>query len=485
MSKISIDMSLLKYYVKLRHHRCGIVEGVRSLATRNSGLIFRVGDAPGMSDFSGKEARIAFENKMLDDLGQEPNESNRELLTLILETPWEIYMCLLYVEIENYLAISKKHTSLTYKPLEVCLSENPELFQSLKEVRNSILHPLKILTLRETKPIFINAALQVASSPMFVLASIQNLIDNYLEWLQSVLDGCLAAELANGSDEETYEFLRRYPNMFASRLIDNRESELKSVTAQWLVQMRNSFESIALNVKPNYNLTRAQKTRLAQWEHALDALALPLPERPNPRSESNSQTPIPLPVQWIDWIPLPPTASQSSGKLQALPEYLQRGQSGFIDLLVSSLILANGCLITLFSDLAYSSPGTVHSEESIYLSLVEDIENAETDEAFRHIEMRTSPFFVALALLADPLKHYKQVTTSKPELKRGAIDELISDDRLATYNTFRNVAFHVPDDRTSSHKAFRALLEETSFLSSYLRIMNCLLLFYLPNTSAT
>lgn len=127
----SIGSSLLDYYSKLREHRCRITEGIRVIAFRNMDHLTaaeRYVDARKPSD---EEYYIRVQDKMPSDQGLEQTLTQRWLLASTTWVPWEIYVCLLYVEIENYIEISQKHTSLVYKPLEEYLVSHDAMIQSL------------------------------------------------------------------------------------------------------------------------------------------------------------------------------------------------------------------------------------------------------------------------------------------------------------------------------------------------------------------
>ena len=116
-SVVSVDLDLMKYYAKLRDHRCGITEGIRIIAFRNMDHLSRVGTQLSTTDLADEASRIRIQNKMLEDQGLECSHMNRWLLGMATWVPWEIYMCLLYAEIENYTVISQKLPSLKFPAL--------------------------------------------------------------------------------------------------------------------------------------------------------------------------------------------------------------------------------------------------------------------------------------------------------------------------------------------------------------------------------
>ena len=104
-----------------------------------------------------------------------------------------------------------------------------------------------------------------------------------------------------------------------------------------------------------------------------------------------------------------------------------------------------------------------------------------TIDDYRRAELRTSPFIVAQALLAEPLRLYKQITSDRPELKREEIEQRVRGEVLATLLRLRNVVFHVPDDRTDLLKAESNFLRKASAMGDYREIFGGLWRFYIPD----
>ena len=105
----------------------------------------------------------------------------------------------------------------------------------------------------------------------------------------------------------------------------------------------------------------------------------------------------------------------------------------------------------------------------------------ETAEDYQRAEVRISPGIVALALLAEPLRLYKQVTLDKPELSREEVDRRIQGDALETFARLRNIVFHVPDERTDMLEAESDFFDKASSLMDYRELIGSLLSFYLPD----
>ena len=167
----SIDTHLLKYYVKLRDHRCGITEGIRVIAFRNIDHLSRAGEQLGVANTSDETSRILVQDKMLEDQGLEQIHINRLLLGWATWIPRELYMSLLGAEIEHYMSVSHEHTTLVYAPLENYLASHQALIQSLNEVRHALLHPLKETTHQENLRQFMEDAGRAAPDPLVALGT--------------------------------------------------------------------------------------------------------------------------------------------------------------------------------------------------------------------------------------------------------------------------------------------------------------------------
>ena len=401
-SVASIDTSLLKYYVKLRDHRCGITEGIRVIAFRNADHMIRSREQLGVKDTSDDASRVHVQDKMLEDQGLEKTDNNRWLLELATSVPWEIYMCLLYAEIEHYRTVSHKHKALVYTPLADHLALHPHLVQSLREVRDSLLHPLKETTHKENLQRFTEDAGRAGPGPVPALVTMENLIDDYLEWFRTSLIESLADEISKQPDEEIFEFNRRHVNRLTNMIANSESLEARIATKKLLDEWQESDESLALNVQPDFVLSTSQRRRVSQWEKVMDTLALPLPERPYLKSRASVQTPIHRELS--SFIPAPPTEGQPAWTGQALPEYLQRNRSGFIGLLVRSVMIYNEPYTAIVADFEAKSPNKFRADilnsDEMVREFVQGLLPLETREDIRRAEMRTSPSTVAMALLA-------------------------------------------------------------------------------------
>ena len=447
----------------------------------------RAGEKLGISKASDEASQILIQNKMMEDQGVDKTESNRWLLGLATWVPWEIYMCLLYAEVEHYVKVSRQHPSLSYAPIEDYMASHDAVVDSLREVRYSILHPLKQTTTEINLRRFLEVSGQIAPDPLLPLVALQNSIDDYLEWFRDSLGESIVDEMVSHSDDEIYEFNRIRMDRVTSFVPKTESAEVKAAARKWLDGLQESTASLGLNVGAHVALTSSQQRRIERWDRTTDTLAKPLPQRPYLKSGASVQTPVHR--EWWSFVPASPAEGQPAWTGDELPEYVQRNRSGFIDLLVRSLIIANepytATVSGFESTYADRSRADVLSSDHAVQELVQDILTRETNGSIQQAELLTSPMAVSVALLAEPLRVYMQVTSTRHELKRGEIESRVGVDSLAAFLRHRNVVFHVPDDRTDVFKASEEFHSKLPSLGFYREIVGELFRFYLRNPTGT
>ena len=362
------------------------------------------------------------------------------------------------------------------------------MVQSLREVRDILLHPLKETTYEENLEKFMNDAKQTAPDPMIALVRLQNLVDDYLEWFRDALAESLADEISRQSDEEIFEFDQRHTERISQAIDKTTNAGAKTATRKMLDGWLETTKSLALNVEPNFVLTASQRRRIARWEKAMDIiLGQALPERPYPSSRSSVQTPIHKELS--SFLPNPSREDEPAWTGHELPEFLQGKRAGYIGLLFRSLIILNEPYTAIVFDLESRFPGIsraeVLSRDDLVQKLVRQTLPLETVKDYQQAEVRTSPGIVSLALLAEPLRVYKQVTSERHDLRREEIEQRIGGGALATFSRLRNTVFHVPDDRIDLLKAESEFHRRASSLYDYREIIGSLLKFYLRNPSVS
>ena len=479
----SIDGNLLGYYSKLREHRCRITEGIRVIAFRNVDHLNAAMRLLGVSGFPDLATISRVQDKMLKDQGLERNDRNRWFLGYATWIPWEIYMCLLCAEIDNYEEISQKHTPLAYMPLDVYLASHQAVVQSLRDARDLLLHPIKDASMEDILRQFAVNARRMSPDHLIALVEAQTQIDDYLEWLRTSLLESVSNEIYALSAEQIFEDIHREVRILTRLVTESKNDEEREGIEQSLGELVAVRDRFTRNFNADYTLTSEQRRELVRWQERRAVLALSLPKRPYASSPVSIQTPIR--AEFLSLLPAQAMEGQQPWTGQALPEFLRRRRSECIGLLIRSLILQNEPYTNTISVLDSKFPGKSRAEvldsEDLRRVLLRQLVPLETPEDYLRTELLIASSMVSLALLAEPLRLYKQATSDRPDLRREEIERRIQGDALDTFARLRNVVFHVPDERTDLSKAETDFFDKASSLGDdYPEVIASLLSFYLP-----
>ena len=482
-----IPSGLLRYYTGLREHRCRITESLRVIAFRNMDHLAMAGEQMGITKMSDPVSVIIVQNRMLEDQGLEQNPTSRWLLACATWIPWEIYMCLLYAEIENYQSISQDETQLVYPPLEVYLAANTPVVQSLKEVRDTLLHPLRQNNYDQALLQFMDSAKLTSPDFRIALVSLQNLIDDYLERVRDSLRESIVDEATAMSDAQLLEHSRTIIDHLNSLLAEAEDEKERESIRQGMKQESDFQVSLGLDMASHVPLTPFQRDQLSRWQQRFGVVTQHLPERPYKLSRANIQTPIHKELS--SFLPDPTNKGQPGWTGLALPEFVQRRRAECLGLIFRSLIMFNEPYTAIIADFDDQFPGRSRTEVFGSDERVKEFARRamplETVEDYRQAELRIGPSIVSQALLAEPLRLYQQAISGRDDLKREEIDQRIAGDSLATFSKFRNVVFHVPDGRTEMVKAESDLFQNASLLNDYREVIYGLFRFYLPDRTDT
>ncbi len=481
-----IDSNLLGYYSKLREHRCRITEGIRVIAFRNMDHLTAAERHVGVRRPTDETYYIRVQDKMLEDQGLDNTDIQRWLLAGATWVPWEIYTCLLLAEIENYIEISQKHESLAFGPLEEYLATHQAMMQSLRDVRDTLLHPLRPTDYEKTLLEFMNQASRNAPDYRIAVLEAQHIIDDYLGWLRASFVETVTDEAVALSNEQLLERIRKNIEGLTGLLeksVDNEERQGIGESLKREVEFR---DFLVQNFDPGPVLTASQRQQLARWEARSEILVQPLPKRPYYSSLDSVQTPVHKELS--SFLPGSGEEAQLPWTGTLLPDFLQQRRSECIGLLFRSLILQNEPYTNTVTVLDSKFPDRTRREvlgsDDLIRDFVRQMAPLETLADFQRVELLVSPGMVSLALLAEPLRLYRQATSVRPELKQEVIEQRINGDALAKFLRMRNVVFHVPDDRTDLFKSEREFFDKASSLGNdYREVIGSLLRFYLRDTS--
>ena len=441
----SINSDLIDHYYKLQTHRGWVLEGIRAIAYRN--MDYTVMERPGLEhkNYTGKAYRREHQNEMLKEQALDPTSSNRHFLDLALWTPWEVYACLLYAEIEYYERFSRKTPELAYEPLGNFLARHNKLIQSLKDVRDSLLHPFKEPGFQASSVAFTELAHRSGQEVHIVLRDLQIIMDDYLYWLQDCFMESLFDEMNHFSNDQLLQFLDKSLAAMRKTLTDGASGTAKDEIQHGLKKGLALRESLLPYREVDYPPGSVRPLLYVRWERSLAVLGEPLPERPYYANPEPIWVPRPDDLlRTTDHSPSEQPLYTAATTLNISPD---RKKLDCLALVVRSIMLLN-----LNEPCPYDPDAVAHTLQSD--TLLKSVEDCRRAQRF------TSPFVVSLALLVEPLRLYREATVNRPELRQQIIEQQIEGDLYNTLSLFRNTIFHVPDQRTDYHKMAVALFQD-------------------------
>ena len=484
---MSIDNNLMENYRKLRLHRSVIVEGVRVIAFRNMDHLYTTRVRLRAMDWGDSEAMARVYNKMLEHQGLDQTEAKRSVLVWASRAAWEIYMCLLYAEIEHYTRVSQKHPIIKHEPLDSYLKSHEALIEHLKSVRDILLHPLNETSYYDSLRQFGIEARQTSPDIFLALERLQSLMDEFLESFRGALLESLVDETVGQPDAATSEYYRRLKEraralVDASTSVESRES--KEALEKWMEEAE-ALNGV-LDQIPGHDLAPSarQLQRVERWERIRETLFLPLPKRPYDKSTESVQTPVDDKLApFMHLATLATVGRWPADAGQLLPENVVRNRVKIIELLVRSLAMSNESYVAIVADYKSKFPNTsiealFQSEESFQEAMSQVIPS----ESYTDIEqamVKASPLTVALALLAEPLRIHNGEGPRGHNSGCEGIDDPSSEASLGVLARLRNTVFHVPHEGADLFKASEDLWHSSLSHGEYLKIVDGLLGFFI------
>ena len=218
------------YYRKMAYHRGQVLEGVRLCAMRNRGFWHGI-----QAELVQERGRAAEPEEILDRIralqkleGDAEFEKvlgayngarivaglpeNRDggpfrmvrdlkcgmeerLARPILWHSWEIYMCLLYVEVEAYISHAKKIPDLKDRTIDALLDENRKILGALKTYRDTLLHPQARMNEEHAIDRFFTLVENSGGSELELVFTLQRMIDCHIRCVGLGIARSLDAEL--------------------------------------------------------------------------------------------------------------------------------------------------------------------------------------------------------------------------------------------------------------------------------------------------
>ncbi len=420
-------------YRNLFHHRSVILEGIRKVVYRN---MTHITDTITLLEESGITSDNPdwvnqIHSKMLADQGEEDDEPNRHLLWFATYYSMQVYLALLYAEVEFYQKQCRTSGVTRDSDLDSYLDAVPDFVDALHDIRDVFLHPLKghVITIQEFAD---------ASESIGFAYTLQDELDKYLIRLQEELANRAKWLLQQLPIDQRALVLLGYAQRNGPRMASYGDREalagLKELTEDLLELMeRPGVESDA-----PWTFSPTQRKAARILSDCLNDIY--------PAANEGPATPLP-PVQTrMDW-----------GFLSEFVRETRRSHFGesrigkrvnqFLPSL-SNVILASGVLMnefyTIFGEFSHEYLAEFFGDghnEATWLAFVQKHGIYDRGPQFE-IEL-LSLSLVGLALAHEPLRIYCSIREERPDIFEPRLDGLVEGGWLQRIGAFRNSVFHI------------------------------------------
>ena len=205
----------IRYYKKMSYHRSVVLEGVRRCAMRNRHYWYET-----MEQLTSEMGRSPTIGEILDRINIRQAQTAQEEFEIVartsdafrraagLETPekgfpfsrahelrrlleprltsqllhsvWDIYLCLLYVELDGYETHARSTPDLRCPTIDAFLKGNRAFVEWLKSFRDKLLHPISELTGQELAEEYVRTLSDSSSGELNHVFTLQGMMDCHL-----------------------------------------------------------------------------------------------------------------------------------------------------------------------------------------------------------------------------------------------------------------------------------------------------------------
>ena len=418
-------------YRNLFHHRTVILEGIRQIAFRN---MIHLGDAraacaahawsPDEDDWIGR-----VQAKMLADQGLDDSELNRTVIGWATFYPLQVYLALLYAEIEYIRRNRERSAFLENNDVLPYFDEQHEAISRLEAFRTAFLHPVK------PDSAALEADFLAYDKAYNAAPTLQSAVDKYLQELRKGLAPPLTAVIANLPKLQRLHCLARAFAINSERMALHQDRQgMEHVMAQMkqiIAEREEALEEIG-----SWSPTVRQRELMVKLSDYLDVLSPSEPEQwfDNPATR---QPPMHLDL-------FAPLFSGSGGPERYGDSKVAKrvvGNEEFITRLLTAagILLHEG--ITGQVELPLSEIRQISKRSLLHEA---DTRWKDLEEQGLHAGDRiVAPYRVCAALLYEPLRLYSQMEREDASVRDDPVSGFTS--RMETLRRFRNSVFHVQE----------------------------------------
>ena len=426
-------------YRNLFYYRTVIVEGIRQIAFRNMAhLTHAMARPPRLSSVAGDDWIAEVQRRMLHDQGMDDTSLNRTLIAWATYHPLQVYLALLYAQVEFYRNCCRGTPILDDSSFTAYLDGRGEFVEKLRPFRHFFLHPSKDSAPSELGFLSVRGSYNLAPE-------IQSKLDEYLHDMRGRLLGELLGMLSDLPDVQRLYCLSRFLPENLIRMLEHSDLQGQEHVQGQMAELMASWAQLG-DEATSWLRSPVQEEKAAILAGYLNDLSPSIPEQTYTDLPPH-QTPMSMLTLSSLIAGLAPD-SYGSGRYAA---HVQRNIGELRRVIIAGGVLLNE-LVTgrgrftpqYLKDLA-STMSRGDFANLLYGDLFSD--------GLQHADEQVSLGRVSAALLYEPLRLYRKLIEETPGMSRPGLDEITDPPALAALAIHRNSVFHVCEPRQDPRHA--------------------------------
>ena len=425
--------SLVFPYRNLFYHRTVVLEGIRKIAFRNMAhFTSTIGGLLEDSQCNVIRNDLPIEHikaKMLSDQGVENNRTNRSIIEWATFFPLQLYLALLYAEIEFYQCNIAQNSLYFDEPFSNYIEENTEFLNTLRHFRNSFLNPGTNQDSLEQA--FLQTGLSYNTAP-----ELQNRLDEYIARLRMRLLNTLEEKLCQLPEVQQLFCQSMFLNINMIRMSNYQDlqgCEYREGQAKLLSTKIKQISDIARSWQP----TSKQKDIGYRLAECLNIVNPSGPEQ-NLTPPETSQPPIHDKVlSVLSSFVLTPSISATDRHTA----HIQHNLRSYYRIVITGLVLLNEDIQlrieSLQDEQIKKEPQTIHAVQLNHYHQL----------PFQIRQEHAARIRVIVALYYELLRVYRKVITENKYSPNPRFDAFVSDQSFEHLKLHRNSIFHVLDKK--------------------------------------
>lgn len=419
-------------YRNLFYHRTVVLEGIRKIAFRNMvHLVEAIEYCESCQILDDANPVSLFQKKMLEDQGLKNDSFNRMLIGWATFYPLQVYLALLYAEIEHYRRFCEKSEILSDDALSGFLDNRMQFISKLHGFRDFFLHPSK-----DNAPLE-SAFLGHGDGSYNLAPELQKNLDEFMVRTRLKLADILKGILVSLPEVQRFYCTWGFIQLNYKRMEDHQDPQGMEHLVTQLEKLSKQMGSNSEDVDSWSPNPRQRKTA----ETLMECMNQVNPSGPEQQHANLATKQAPMTIHTLTGLLFGEQRPQSYGNSRAAI-HLAESKTWYQRLIITAGVLLNEAITVRGM---YSMEQLGELAHSMPLDEFHDVRmKAISGQGLQHGNEMASLSRVGVALLYEPLRRYAGIAKDNRLVASRALDKFSTPDKLKHLRIFRNSVFHVP-----------------------------------------